>query len=162
MPEPYGEIDDASVIRRGVNLLDRRLRSEGPHDGLALGKLSILGHLTRAAGAMTPTELAAADRLQPQSLTRVLADLERDGLVARGHDGSDGRRFRITITAAGRSVLRRDMRQRDEWLARAMVQRLSSTERGVLRLAGELMDRLADAPAVETALSASVDSASVN
>lgn len=157
MSEPYGEIDDASVIRRGVNRLDRRLRSEGPHDGLALGKLSILGHLTRAAGAMTPTELAAADRLQPQSLTRVLADLERDGLVARGHDGSDGRRFRITITAAGRSALRRDMRQRDEWLARAMVHRLSSTERGVLRLAGELMDRLADPLAVETASSASVN-----
>jgi DNA-binding MarR family transcriptional regulator len=155
MPEPYGEIHDASVIRRGVNRLDRCLRSEGPHDGLALGKLSILGHLTRAARAMTPTELAAADRLQPQSLTRVLAELERDDLVARRHDGADGRRFRITITAAGRSALRRDMHQRDEWLARAMMQRLSSTERGVLRLAGELMDRLADAPAVETASSGS-------
>jgi DNA-binding MarR family transcriptional regulator len=155
VPESSGEIDDASVIRRGVNRLDRRLRSEGPPDGLALGKLSILGHLTRAAEAMTPTELAAADRLQPQSLTRVLADLERDGLVARRHDGSDGRRFQITITAAGRSALRRDMRQRDAWLAQGMMQ-LSPTERGVLRLAGELMDGLADAPAVETAASESV------
>lgn len=154
MPEPHGEIDDASVIRRGVNRLDRRLRSEGPHDGLALGKLSILGHLSRAARAMTPTELAAADRLQPQSVTRVLADLERDGLVARGPDGSDGRRFRITVTGAGRSALRRDMHQRDAWLARAMMQKLSPTEQGVLLLAGELMDRLADDPAVGTAPSA--------
>jgi DNA-binding MarR family transcriptional regulator len=153
MPEPHGEIDDASVIRRGVNRLDRRLRSEGPHDGLALGKLSILGHLFRAAGPMTPTELAAADRLQPQSVTRVLAELERDGLVARRPDGTDGRRFRITITAAGRSALRRDMHQRDAWLARAMLESLSPTEQGVLRLAGELMDRLADNPAVETATS---------
>jgi DNA-binding MarR family transcriptional regulator len=156
VPEPYGEIDDASVIRRGVNRLDRRLRSEGPRDGLALGKLSILGHLARAGRAMTPTELAAADRLQPQSLTRVLADLERDSLVARRPDADDGRRFRIAITAAGRSALRRDMHQREAWLARAMEHELSPTEQGVLRLAGELMDRLADAPAVETASPASV------
>jgi DNA-binding MarR family transcriptional regulator len=154
--EPYGETDDASVIRRGVNRLDRRLRSEGPRDGLALGKLSILGHLARAGRAMTPTELAAADRLQPQSLTRVLADLERDSLVARRPDADDGRRFRIAITAAGRSALRRDMHQREAWLARAMEHELSPTEQGVLRLAGELMDRLADAPAVETASPASV------
>jgi DNA-binding MarR family transcriptional regulator len=147
VPKADGEIDDASVIRRGVNRLDRRLRSEGPHDGLALGKLSILGHLSRAGGTMTPTELAAADRLQPQSVTRVLAELEGDGLVARRTDGTDGRRFRITITAAGRSALRRDMHQRDEWLARVMKQTLSTTEQGVLRLAGELMDRLADDPA---------------
>jgi DNA-binding MarR family transcriptional regulator len=150
------EIDDVSVIRRGVNRLDRRLRSEGPPDGLALGKLSILGHLARAGRAMTPTELAAADRLQPQSLTRVLADLERDSLVARRPDGADGRRFRIAITAAGRSALRRDMHQREAWLARAMEYELSPTEQGVLRLAGELMDRLADAPAVKTASSTSV------
>jgi DNA-binding MarR family transcriptional regulator len=156
VPERYGEIDDASVIRRGVNRLDRRLRSEGPRDGLALGKLSILGHLARAGRAMTPTELAAADRLQPQSLTRVLADLERDSLVARRPDADDGRRFRIAITAAGRSALRRDMHQREAWLARAMEHELSPTEQGVLRLAGELMDRLADAPAVETASPASV------
>ena len=39
--------------------------------------------------------------------------------------------------------------------ARAMMQKLSPTEQGVLRLAGELMDRLADDPAGGTAPSAS-------
>jgi DNA-binding MarR family transcriptional regulator len=155
MSQPTGEIEDASVIRRGINRLDRRLRSEGPQDGLALGKLGILGHLVRASRAMTPSELATADRLKPQSVTRVLADLERDGLVARQRDGTDGRQFRIAITDGGLAALRGDMRRRDAWLARAMTRELSPTEQGVLRLAGELMDRLADAGALETEPSAS-------
>ncbi|HEX4245005.1 MAG TPA: MarR family transcriptional regulator [Acidimicrobiales bacterium] len=141
-------IPDAGVIRRGVNRLDRRLRSEGPADGLALGKLSTLGHLARVGRAMTPGELAAADRLRPQSVTRVIADLERDGLVCRQRDATDGRRFRIGITDDGLAMLRRDMHQRDVWLAHVIEQELSPTEQGVLCLAGELLDRLADATAM--------------
>jgi DNA-binding MarR family transcriptional regulator len=41
---------------------------------------------------MAPGELAAAERLQPQSLTRALARLKRDGLVAREPDREDRRR----------------------------------------------------------------------
>jgi hypothetical protein len=47
------------------------------------------------------------------------------------------------------------MHRRDAWLAQAMMQELSPIEQGVLRLAGELMDRLADDPVVETAPSPS-------
>jgi hypothetical protein len=45
---------------------------------------------------------------------------------------------------AGRAVLARDMQQRDAWLAAAMEQQLTRAERELLRLAGELMDRLAE------------------
>jgi hypothetical protein len=37
------------------------------------------------------------------------------------------------------------MRQRDSWLSLAMAEELTSTERGLLALAGKLMERLAEA-----------------
>jgi DNA-binding MarR family transcriptional regulator len=49
----------------------------------------------------------------------------------------------LTLTEDGRRALERDMAERDAWLATALGT-LSETEREVLRLAGALMDRLAD------------------
>lgn len=40
------------------------------------------------------------------------------------------------------------MARRDAWLARAMALRLTRAEQEVLRIAGELMDRLADTDVV--------------
>jgi DNA-binding PadR family transcriptional regulator len=94
---------------------------------------------------MTPGELAAAERIQPQSLTRTLASLSRDQLTTRRPDGDDRRRSRLSITDAGRRALLQDIRQRDSWLALAMAQELTPTERELLRLAAELMGRLAGA-----------------
>jgi DNA-binding MarR family transcriptional regulator len=107
----------------------------------------VLGHLSRN-GAMTPGALAGIDRLQPQSLTRTLAGLLADGLISRQPDPADRRRALLVLTAAGQDVLRSDMRARDRWLADAMAASLTGTECEVLRLAGDLMEQLA-----ETALS---------
>ncbi|HEU5420345.1 MAG TPA: MarR family transcriptional regulator [Streptosporangiaceae bacterium] len=135
-------LETAAVVRRGASRLARRLRAERPEPGETLLRLSVLAHL-HGRGPMTPGALAAADRLQPQSLSRTLAALEQDGLISRAADGQDRRRSVLAITGAGQDVLRRDVRQRDSWLALAMAD-LTPTEREVLRLAGDLMERLAD------------------
>jgi DNA-binding MarR family transcriptional regulator len=97
----------------------------------------------RRHGAATPGEVAAAERQRPQSLTRVFAELEADGLIARAADSADRRQSVLTLTAEGLRALERDMAERDAWLAEALGT-LSETEREVLRLAGALMDRLAE------------------
>jgi hypothetical protein len=94
---------------------------------------------------MTPGALAAAERLQPQSLTRTLASLERQHLAVRQPDDRDRRRSLLAITDAGRHALLTDMRQRDAWLAAVMAHQLTSAEQQLLRIAGDLMDRIADA-----------------
>jgi DNA-binding MarR family transcriptional regulator len=127
-------------IRRGATRLARRLRFERPADSLSLTKLSVLAHLHRG-DAVTPGEIAAADWLQPQSLTRVLAELEADGLITRSRDAYDRRQFVLGLTADGAAALAADMGARDRWLAEAM-RGLSETERQVLYLAAKLMDRL--------------------
>jgi DNA-binding MarR family transcriptional regulator len=138
-------IAEAAAIRDGVLRLSRRLQGERSASGLSLTKISMLGHLSRR-GPLTPSELAAADRLQPQSVTRVLAELVQDGLAQRFADPVDGRQRRLRITAAGRAALRADMRERDEWLAGALDRELTDAERALLAEAADLLARLGDSP----------------
>jgi DNA-binding MarR family transcriptional regulator len=137
------ELQTAIQVRRGVISLGRRLRLQRAASLTALG-LSVLGHLHRR-GQQSPGDLAMAERVQPQTLTRTLAGLEAEGLIRREPDPVDGRRSILAITEAGLSALRVEMEQRDAWLAAAMAAHLTSTEIGLLRLAGEVMERLADA-----------------
>jgi DNA-binding MarR family transcriptional regulator len=136
----------AAAVRRGATRLARRLRMERPEALPELSNLavSVLGQLHRR-GPATPSALASAERLQPQSLTRTLASLERQHLIMRRPDGRDGRRSLLALTEAGEQALISDMRRRDDWLAGAMAGQLTRAERELLRLAGELMERLAEA-----------------
>jgi DNA-binding MarR family transcriptional regulator len=126
-----------------MNRLGRRMRAERLPDGLPTGKLGILAHLYRS-GWSTPSTMAAALHVQPQSLTRTLAALEEDGLVTRTRDATDGRQFRIALTEDGFQAMARDVNHRDAWLRDRMETELNETEREVLRLAARLLDRLAD------------------
>lgn len=136
----------AVALRHGVVSLGRRLRMERTLSTAepTMLELSVLGHLNRR-GPLTPGELAAADKVQPQSLTRTLTSLESAQFVSRKPDPADGRRSLLAITPAGYEALRRTMAQRDVWLAAAMAAQLTPTEIELLRLAGDLMDRLAAA-----------------
>jgi DNA-binding MarR family transcriptional regulator len=136
----------AMGLRRGTMRLARRLRMERPEAGPPLQELSVLGHLNRR-GPMTPGEIAAAERVQPQTLTRTLAALEDKGEIRRQADTADRRRSVLSITDAGLRALLGDLRQRDSWLCLAMAEELTPAERGLLHLAGELMERLAESSA---------------
>jgi DNA-binding MarR family transcriptional regulator len=93
---------------------------------------------------LTAGELAALEQSQPQSLTRTLAELEQQGLISRVPDPEDRRRSIIGITRDGTQVLVADMRHRDGWLASAMAAKLTPTERELLRLAADLLQRLGE------------------
>jgi len=136
------------AVRYGVMQLARRMRLERGDDPLSASKLVVLGWLVRG-GALTPTELAARERVRPQSLTRTLASLEEDGLIVRMAGAQDRRQSPVAITENGLAALNRDMQQRDAWLGAAMEKRLSPTECEILRLAAQLMERLA-APGEES------------
>jgi DNA-binding MarR family transcriptional regulator len=134
----------ATHVRRGVVSLGRRLRLGRSAASLTTLELSVLGDVHRR-GPLSPGDLAAIERVQPQSLTRTLTSLEAHGLTVREPDPADGRRSLLAITEAGLTALRAEMDQRDNWLAAAMSAELTDAEIGLLRLAGELMERLGDA-----------------
>lgn len=133
----------AGVVRRAVGALGRRLRAERPANSLSATKLVLLGQLCRR-GSATQADLAERERIQPQSLTRVLAELVEEELISRRPDPQDGRKQLLDITARGRAALTGDMQVRDAWLAKAMEAELSEAEREVLRSAAKIMERLAD------------------
>jgi DNA-binding MarR family transcriptional regulator len=143
MNDDEESLSTAAAVRRGVMGLGRRLKLERPASAsLTSLELSVLGHLHRD-GPMTPGELAAAERVQPQTLTRTLTSLTDRQFVSRQGHPQDGRRAVLGLTEAGLGALRADMTQRDSWLAAAMAEGLTRAERELLRLAAELMDQLA-------------------
>jgi DNA-binding MarR family transcriptional regulator len=131
-------------VRRAVVRLARRMRTQRQEHGVSVLGLSVLSHLERHR-ALTPRALANAERVTPQTLTRVLAGLEDGGLVVRRGDPSDGRQSLLEVTEAGREVLRRDAAKREQWLAEAMSRELTPAEWQIVRVAAGLLDRLADA-----------------
>lgn len=139
---PDDALRAADALRRGLTRLYRRLRRVRADHGVSASKLSVLGRLHRAAGPLTAVELARLERLQPQSLTRIIADLDERGLVARRQDANDRRQVLIGITEAGRALLREDARRQTRWLAGAMAGGLTETERGILGLAAGILEKL--------------------
>src|SRR4051812_35481275 len=111
--------DLAHRVREGVGRLNWRMRAERDPSGPGPAVLAVLSRLYRA-GTHTPTELAEAERLQPQSLTRILAWVTERELVTRSPDPADGRRSLVSITPAGLAVLRADSVRPERWLGGAV------------------------------------------
>ena len=132
----------ASALRISVMRLARRLRAERSSEGLTVSQLSVLGIIDRE-GPLSPTQLAAIERVQPPSMTRVVAALEDLGLVRRDPHLTDGRQCLITLTERGGDLLAQDRSRRQAWLA-CRLQELSTAEREALLVAAPIIERLAD------------------
>src|ERR1700678_2184656 len=74
--------EDVLSVLRSVLALSRRFRDERAPGATTLAGVSILGALHRS-GTVPSSRLAEAERLEPQSLTRQLADLEKRGFISR-------------------------------------------------------------------------------
>jgi DNA-binding MarR family transcriptional regulator len=130
----------ASTLRVSVMRLGRRLRAERVVTDLSLTQMAALGTLDRH-GPLTPRELADQERVQPPSMTRVLAGLEERGLILRTPHATDGRQHLVSLTAAAKALLKEDRRRRDAWLARRLAE-LTQEDRDVLRAAAPVIERL--------------------
>ena len=133
----------ASTLRLAVMRLSRRMRAERADTSLTLSQLAALATLERS-GPLTPRELAAAERVQPPSMTRLAASLEAAGLLVRTDHPTDGRQVLLSVSPAGSALLREDRRRRDAWLAHRLHE-LGPDDLEVLRRAAELLDRMAAA-----------------
>jgi len=144
MPRPDA-IHTAVRLRGAVSALMRRLRSEAAPDGPGTAKLSVLGQLYRL-GPLTPTQLAGHERVKPQTLTRLLSELEAAGCLTRRPHEADGRQTLLELSPAGAELLMAEVRRRESSLAEALQTQLTAAERAQLLAACELLDRLAEAP----------------
>jgi len=70
----------------------------------------VLGRLVRE-GPQRLTELAVGERVSQPAMTQLVGRLERDGLVGKYADDSDGRAVLVEITRVGRRVV--DQRRKE-------------------------------------------------
>ena len=105
----------AGRLRLASARLHRRLRQEA-HTGLSPSQQSALGTIERH-GPITLGDLAAAEVVAPPTITKVVAWLEEEGLIARTVDPSDRRVTRVSATAAGRRRLEQSRARRNAFLA---------------------------------------------
>jgi DNA-binding MarR family transcriptional regulator len=133
--------DLANALRPAVMKLARRLRqmSVDPF-GLSSSQLSAMAVLLNT-GDQRIGALAAAEKMQPPSMTRIVNSLEERGLVARTPDPTDGRQCFVALTEPGREILLTNRRRRDEWLA-VRIAELTPAERDVLHNAVGILDRM--------------------
>lgn len=131
----------AHDLRLAVMRLSRRLRTQRIDTSVTLTHLSALSTLKRH-GPMSPGELAAHERVQPPSMTRVVVALEGKGLVTRTPHPTDGRQVIIDLTPAAEALLSDEARAREAWLT-GQLQQLPREEREILRDAAVIMDKLA-------------------
>jgi DNA-binding MarR family transcriptional regulator len=131
----------AHDLRLAVMRLSRRLRNQRVDTSVTLTHLAALSTLQRH-GPMSPGELAAHERVQPPSMTRVVVALEGMRLVTRTPHPTDGRQVVIGLTPAAEELLAGEARAREAWLS-GQLQQLTAEERTVLREAAVIMDKLA-------------------
>lgn len=132
----------ASELRVVLGQLIRRLRAEG---GFSLSQGAVLGRLDRE-GRRSVSDLAAAERVRPQSMAQTVGDMEADGLIRRSPDPGDRRRALVSLTEAGRARLEESRRDRVGWLARA-IEELPPEDRAAVERAVALLRHLAEADA---------------
>ena len=96
---------DAARLRAAVLRLARRLRK---HElaGLTPSQLSTLSSVGQC-GPIRLGDLAAAERIAPSTLTRLVNVLEERGYLLRQPAPDDARAYLVTVTEAGRDVLER-------------------------------------------------------
>lgn len=131
----------AHELRETLGRLVRRLRRE---PGAPAPQLAVLGRLDRE-GPASVSDLAAAERMRPQSMAQTVHDLEAAGCVSRRPDPGDRRRQFVELTAEGTALLRATRAQREGWLTAALERELSAEERALLAQALALLGRVADA-----------------
>ncbi|MCB8913684.1 Rv0880 family HTH-type transcriptional regulator [Rhodococcus rhodochrous] len=135
----------AGDLSLAVVRLTRHLRGRRSDSRVSLTQISAMATLAQE-GAMTPGALAARERVQPPSMTRVIASLHELGLVERTPHPTDGRQIIVTLSEAGNELLADEAQAREAWL----------TER-LEKLDPDSLATLRDAVGILTALVAEDD-----
>jgi len=127
----------AGHLRLTIVRAARRLRQEAGSE-LSPSLTAALSTVERH-GPMTPSELAARERIQRPTATRVLARLADEGLVERTPDPHDGRSSLVAATPAARALLE-ELRTRKTAFLAERLERLEPEELALLDRAADILE----------------------
>jgi DNA-binding MarR family transcriptional regulator len=138
-PAPAARL--AEQLRLTIGKLNRRLREEGNFGDLTLSQSKVLLRLERG-GPATVTVLAEAEGIRPQSMSGIVAALKAAGMVEGRPDPGDGRQTVLSLTAKCRRAAAAARAAKQDWLFRALQQKLTAAEQQRLAGAVALLERL--------------------
>jgi DNA-binding MarR family transcriptional regulator len=131
--------DLAVRLRLTLVRASRRMRQEAGTD-LSPSQTAALSTIEKH-GPMTPSELAARERIQRPTATRVLTRLAEAGLVARTPDPEDGRSALVSATPAATALLD-ELRNRKTAFLAERLERLPDEDRDALGRAADILERM--------------------
>ncbi len=119
----------------------RAVRVADDEAGLSAPKLSALSVLV-FGGPQSLSSLAKAEQVTAATMSKLVGDLEAEGLASKRTDHSDRRGVRIEVTAQGRALMM-EGRKRRLALLQKRVAKLTPADRARLADAAELMLQVA-------------------
>jgi DNA-binding MarR family transcriptional regulator len=143
VPQPL-DPDLVDQLRLAVVRLERRLRKIGLTEGVTPSQYSALSLVGRH-GPLRLGELARREQISKSTVTRLVAGLERGGLVRRTEDDTDGRSAFVELSAEGRDLLSEMTRGSNDYL-RDRLEALDEHDRARLADAIEILARVAARP----------------
>lgn len=135
------QIDRARLVLSFERLFAVLRRLNPPQD-ISLTAASTLRTL-ELCGPQRLSDLAMREGVTQPAMTQLVARLEREHLVERQTDPSDGRVVLVAIAPAGRELLRHRRAARAEKLA-GLLATLSPEDRSAIMAALPALDRLSD------------------
>lgn len=138
MPPPDASAVAERVHAAAIRLL-RSMRAADAESGLSGPKLSALSVLA-FAGPQSLTALARAEQVRAPTMSKLVADLEAEGLAVKRADKADKRGVIIDVTAKGRALMEAG-RSRRLALLRQRFAGFSRAELATLEAAAALMFR---------------------
>jgi DNA-binding MarR family transcriptional regulator len=141
-PEPAEPAPELSVAELTAVLEDwTRMAIRLPAaQRLSFTTLSVL-HTLAGRGPLRLTELTASEQVTQSAITQIVTRLERDGLVRRQPDPSDGRAVLVRITPPGAAIIDGRRAERTARLSE-LAGRLAPADRAAIAAALPALARL--------------------
>ena len=133
----------AADMRTVFRKLKLRVREHGGGNNLTPSQASVLLQL-EMDGASTVSSLARAEGMRPQSMSTIVAPLQKAGLVHGAPDPGDGRQTLMSLTPKCVKWIQEGRAARQDWFAGIISQKLSVQEQRKLQAALELLKQLAE------------------
>ncbi|MFH5208381.1 MarR family winged helix-turn-helix transcriptional regulator [Antrihabitans spumae] len=123
-------LGEAAELYLSLGRITRALRRSGDAGSLSPGVASALATLTRSGPARLG-DLAAAERVTPPTMSRIVTALEKSGYVVRQADPDDGRASLLQATDSGEALVNGLTSSRIQNFAVAL-ERLDKSQRAAL------------------------------
>jgi len=140
----HRDIQVAAQLRTTIHRLVKLLRRETRNDAqLSLTERATLGLLYNE-GQLAPSDIARAEKVTTQSMSQVINHLAELNYIERTPSDDDKRKVFLSLTPIGRAYVEQIRHDKQEWLAKALHEKVSPAEKELLMEALQILTKLID------------------